>query len=50
MHHEKADKGVLVTTGTFSNQAQNWAKGKPLSLINGKEFLDTWKKEMGESS
>ncbi len=47
MHHEKADRGILVTTGTFSNQARNWAKGKPLTLIDGKEFLNTWKKEMG---
>jgi hypothetical protein len=48
MHHEKADRGILVTTGTFSYPAQNWAKGKPLRLINGREFLNTWKKEIGE--
>ena len=49
MHHEKADRGILVTTGTFSYPAQNWAKGKPIHLINGREFLNTWKKEIGES-
>ena len=48
LHHEKADRGVLVTTGTFTRQAQDWAKGKPLMLIDGEEFLKTWKKEIGE--
>jgi len=44
MHHEKAVRGVLVTTGTFTNQARDWAKGKPLSLVDGQKFLSTWKK------
>ncbi len=43
--HEKADRGVLITTGIFTNQACAWAKGKPMSLVNGTEFLATWKKE-----
>lgn len=43
MQHEKADWGVLVTTGTFSGPARIWAKGKALSLVDGKEFLHTWK-------
>ncbi|MFZ1040042.1 MAG: restriction endonuclease [Anaerolineales bacterium] len=30
MHHEKADRGLLVTTGRFTRQAHEWAKGKPL--------------------
>jgi Restriction endonuclease len=45
MHHEKADRGVLITTGKFTPQATEWAKGKPLSLVDGNEFLATWKKE-----
>lgn len=48
MHHEKADRGVLITTGTFTNQAREWAKGKPLSLVDGREFLATWNKEKGK--
>jgi hypothetical protein len=44
-HHENADRGALVTTGTFSRQAQSWAKGKPLILINGEEFLRLGKKK-----
>jgi len=43
MQHEKADRGVLVTTGTFSNAAREWAKGKPLGLVDGKEFLRNWR-------
>jgi HJR/Mrr/RecB family endonuclease len=50
MHHEKADWGILVTTGTFTRQAREWAKGKPLSLVDGKEFLATWKKEKGQQT
>ena len=41
--HEKADRGILVTTGTFRNAAREWAKGKPLALEDGEEFLQTWK-------
>ena len=49
LHHEKADKGILVTTGTFTLQAYEWARGKPLSLVDGKQFLETWKKEKGST-
>jgi len=50
MHHEKADRGVLVTTGTFTNQAREWAKGKPLNLVDGREFLNNWKKATSTKS
>lgn len=50
MHHEKADQGVLVTTGTFTLQAREWAKGKPLKLVDGSEFLTTWKKAKATKS
>jgi len=43
MQHEKADKGVLVNTGTFSNAARAWAKGKPLALVDGGQFLKIWR-------
>ena len=43
LHHEKADRGILITTGTFSNAAREWAKGKPLALVDGDEFLRAWK-------
>lgn len=44
MHHEKADKGAIVTTGKFTPQAREWAKGKPLTLLEGDEFLAYLKK------
>lgn len=39
MHHEKADKGAIITTGKFTPQAREWARGKPLTLLEGDEFL-----------
>ena len=44
MHHEKADKGAIVTTGVFTPQARSWAAGKPISLVDGDEFLTLLKK------
>ncbi len=38
MQHEKADKGIIITTGKFTNQAREWACGKPIDLIEGEEF------------
>lgn len=42
MLHEKADKGAIVTTGFFTPQAREWAKGKPIFLYDGEEFLRIW--------
>jgi restriction system protein len=39
MHHEGAARGVIVTTGMFSEQARDWAKGKPIELVEGEAFL-----------
>ncbi|MCS7001173.1 MAG: restriction endonuclease, partial [Candidatus Kapabacteria bacterium] len=44
MHHEKADKGAIITTGVFTPQARAWAKGKPITLLDGKEFFEYLKK------
>lgn len=44
MQHEKADKGVIITTGYFTSQAREWSRGKPLTLIEGDEFLYLLKK------
>ena len=40
MHHEKADRGAIITTGTFTEQAKTWARGKPITLLEGHEFFD----------
>jgi restriction system protein len=37
--HEGAIKGVLVTTSDFTTEAIEFAKNKPLSLINGNKLL-----------
>jgi len=39
VHHEKADKGTLITTGGFTPQAREWARGKPLTLVDGEQFV-----------
>lgn len=39
MQHEKADKGAIITTGKFTAQARDWARGKPITLLEGDEFL-----------
>ena len=33
--HAHASKGILITTSNFTQQAQTFADGKPLELING---------------
>jgi hypothetical protein len=43
VQHEKADKGIVITTAGFTPQAQEWARGKPLSLINGNQLLKALK-------
>jgi HJR/Mrr/RecB family endonuclease len=47
MQHEKADQGAIITTGTFTPQAKVWAKGKPMTLVEGSEFLALIKKARG---
>lgn len=37
--NEGANKGILVTTATYGPDAYSFAKGKPLTLINGNELL-----------
>lgn len=39
MLHEKVNKGAIITTGTFTAQAVEWARGKPISLYDGQAFL-----------
>ena len=44
MQHEKAAQGAIIATSRFSQPAIEWAKGKPLYLYNGKDFLQLWDK------
>jgi restriction system protein len=50
MHHEKADRGAVITTGTFTAQAKDWAIGKPISLIDGDKFLELVKRVQANAS
>jgi restriction system protein len=50
IQHEKADKGTLITTGKFTAQAHEWAKGKPISLYDGERFLEVWKQAQAAKS
>ncbi|NUU20210.1 MAG: restriction endonuclease [Streptomycetaceae bacterium] len=40
VHDVGANKGVLVTTSTFGPSSYTFARGKPLTLINGEELVD----------
>jgi len=40
MLHEGATKGILVTTAEFGPSAQEFAAGKPLTLIGGRQLID----------
>lgn len=39
MQHEGAAQGAIITTGTFTPQARQWAKGKPIQLHDGEAFM-----------
>lgn len=43
LQQEEADGGILVTTGPVSREARDWARGKPISLMEGEEFLSAWR-------
>jgi restriction system protein len=36
---EQADEAVIVTSGTFSRDAQSFAEGKPIRLVDGPQLL-----------
>jgi len=37
--HEEAQGAYLITTGTFTKKAQDWAAGKPIVLYDGEALL-----------
>ena len=39
MIHERAAHAFLVTTAEISNSAHDWAKNKPMTLIDGKKLV-----------
>lgn len=44
VEHEKADKGIIFTTGRFSKSARVWAEGKRLVLYDGEKLVELWQR------
>lgn len=44
MQRERAAQGAIITTAKFTPKAREWAKGKPIHLYNGAEFLQAMKR------
>ncbi len=44
MQHERASKGILITTSNFGRDSIEFAKDKPITLINGSQLLHLLKK------
>lgn len=40
MMHAGASRAYLISTGGFSRPAQEWAAGKPIRLIDGRQLLE----------
>jgi restriction endonuclease Mrr len=38
-HGLKVRKGYIVTTSTFTAEALEWGKGKPITFLDGKELV-----------
>lgn len=45
MMHAGADRAFLISTGGFSKPAHEWAKGKPITLIDGQQLLRMTEKQ-----
>ena len=45
--HEGANSGLLITTSKFGSDAREWAKGKPLKLIDGVMLLSLLLEQTG---
>lgn len=48
MMHNKANAAVLVTSGVISKPAEDWAQGKPITLVDGHELI-SWTRHMQHS-
>jgi len=38
--HEKAEQSIVITSGHFSREAEAFAVGKPMHLVDGRELLE----------
>lgn len=46
---ERANKGILITTGHFTKSAISFAEGKPIELIDGKQLKDLFEQYNGDN-
>lgn len=44
MQREQAAQGAIITTASFTAKAREWAKGKPIHLYDGPEFIRAMKR------
>ena len=49
MMDKRASKAILVTSGYFSQPAKNYAKGKPIQLIDGQELVEMLMNTFGDN-
>jgi hypothetical protein len=49
MTHERATGGFLVTTGRTTEAARNWAKGKPITILELEKFSDMVRESFPEN-
>jgi len=49
MHATKSQKAIVVTTGSVSKQAREWASGKPIKIIELSELHEMIKQNFRES-
>lgn len=45
MIHTEANEAMLVTTGVISQPAEEWAKGKPIRLVDGHELMSWMRRQ-----
>ena len=50
MTHEKADRVVIVTSGAYTQETQDFAKGKPILLIDGQALAQHIREIKGHQS
>jgi len=46
LQHEKATQGAIIATKGFTHAAKAWAKGKPIHLYSGEDFLVAWQRAL----
>jgi restriction endonuclease Mrr len=47
MQFERVGEGAIITTGTFTQEARDWAKDKSIHLYGGEEFLKVLRRAHG---